>query len=270
MSEGDVLEKILQKKREEIQERKREMPLKGLQRAVEHAPAPRGFRHSLEACGGIALIAEVKFASPSGGVLRPRSRTPGEAKEIACAYLQGGATALSVLTDEPFFQGSHQDFLEVRNAVEVPVLRKDFLIDEYQIFESRALGADAVLLIVSAIQDQKTLARLFSLTKELGMDALIEVHSERELEKAQEAGADLIGINNRDLRTLKVDISLTEKLAPLARKEATLVSESGIHSYADVLRVKKAGVKGVLIGEHLMRQKDIVSAVRSLMGERGE
>jgi indole-3-glycerol phosphate synthase len=264
-----MLERILLKKREEIQERKARMPLEGIKRAVQHAPPPRGFRRAIESSAPIALIAEVKFASPSGGILRPRSKVRGEAKSIALAYLQGGATALSVLTDEAFFQGSVEDFREVREAVEAPMLRKDFLMDEYQIFESRALGADAVLLIVRALEEEKELSRLFSLTRELGMDALVEVHSEEELQKALRVGADLIGINNRDLQTLKVDLSLTERLAPLVGEGVVLVSESGITSYADVLRVKRAGVKGVLVGEHLMRQKDLVSAVRSLMEPEG-
>lgn len=262
----NMLEQILIKKQEEIQEKMCSVPLEKMKRAAESASPPRGFRRAIKDHPGIALIAEVKYASPSGDAIRHRKGKDGEAAEIALAYLQGGAIALSVLTDETYFQGNICDFIEIRNTVKAPMLRKDFLIDEYQIFESRALGADAVLLIVSAFKSKGKLASLFFLTKELGMDVLVEVHSERELHVAQNVGADLIGINNRDLKTLEVDLSITEKLAPLAGEEVVLISESGITSYEDVLQVSKAGVKGVLVGEHLMRQEDIVSAVRNLMG----
>jgi indole-3-glycerol phosphate synthase len=211
--------------------------------------------------GGIALIAEVKKASPSAGLICPDF----DPVKIATTYEQAGASCLSVLTDEKFFQGSLKFLREIRTAVKLPLLRKDFIIDERQILEAVEWGADAILLIVAILTDQ-ALNRFHSLASEAGLAVLVEAHDETELDRAQAAGARLIGINNRDLKTFKVDLGTTERLAKKRQPSALLVAESGLHTRADVERVSRAGAGAILVGESLMREPDINAKVRSLLG----
>ena len=207
------------------------------------------------------MIAEVKRASPSAGTIRAGA----DAVEVAKIYHQAGARALSVLTDTPFFSGNLDDLTEVKEKVPLPVLRKDFLLEEYQILEGAAAGADAILLIV-AILDPKALKRLITFTGELGLKALVEVHAERELDQALEAGAPILGINNRNLATLEVDLKTTERLIRGLPRDKIVVSESGIRSRQDVESLQRLGVHAVLIGEQLMSAPDIRKRVRELMG----
>lgn len=229
--------------------------------ATQPAP-PRGFLRALTAWPGVAVIAEVKKASPSKGVIRPDF----DPVVIAGNYLAGGAQAISVLTDESFFQGSLAYIPAVRAAVPLPVLRKDFIIDEIQIREAAIFGADAVLLI-AAILDQGQLAEYLAQAGELGMDALVEVHDEEETEKALAAGSRLIGVNNRDLRDFSMDINTTFRLRRLVPPEIPLVSESGIRDHNDMQRLAEHGIAAALVGETLMRAADQVRALRELRGE---
>ena len=256
----DILKKACEAKRPEI-----ELLRRGgrdvLLWAAARQSAPRGFRSALTEAPGVALIAEVKKASPSAGVLREDF----DPVQTALAYERGGAACISVLTDRRFFGGEPSYLSAARSAVAVPLLRKDFILDELQVLEARALGADACLLIVAALEAEQ-LGRLIASTRELGMDPLVEVHTEAELYAALSAGADLIGINNRNLHTFEVSLSVTEKLAPLAPPSALLVAESGIKTPEDVKRLKAAGVRAILIGETLMRATDIESATRTFAG----
>lgn len=256
------LEEICVTKREEVATRKGRATLDDLDRAAEGAGAPRGFRLALEAKArdGFGLIAEIKKASPSKGLIRADFRPA----EHALAYQQGGAACLSVLTDAPYFQG-HEDYLMgARAACDLPVLRKDFLVDPWQVAESRAIGADAILVIVAALDDG-VMAEIEDAALERGMDVLIEVHDEAELERAARLSSRLIGVNNRDLRTFRTDLATTERLAPRAPEGALLVAESGIAAHADCKRLAAAGVRCFLVGESLMRQDDLASATRSLL-----
>lgn len=210
----------------------------------------------------VRIIAEVKKASPSRGVIRDEFDPLGLAKE----YEANGASAVSVLTEEAYFQGSLEYLRLIKEKTGLPVLRKDFIIDEYQIYEARSAGADAVLLI-AAILDEKALKNFLWLTEALGMAALVEVHDEEEIKKVLEAGASLIGVNNRDLKTFKVDINTTVRLAPLVPKDKIVVSESGIRERADILLLKKAGVNAFLIGEALVKEKDAGKKLRGLLGK---
>jgi indole-3-glycerol phosphate synthase len=225
-------------------------------RAAAQAPA-RGFRSALRADRAVALIAEVKKASPSAGVIRPDF----DPVEISRTYQAAGARAISVLTDREFFQGSPQFLCDVRAAVDLPLLRKDFILDEAQVLQARALGADAYLLIVACLPPPR-LKALMAYGRDLGMDPLVEVHNERELRTALDAGADLLGINNRDLRTFHVDLAATDRLAPLVPDGVTLVGESGIKTPDDIRRLGSAGADAVLIGETLMRAGDLEGQVR--------
>ncbi len=259
---ANKLEEICATKREEVAMRKAAATIADLDaRAVEQS-APRGFRAALErkAANGFALIAEIKKASPSKGLIRHDFRPHAH----ALAYAEGGAACLSVLTDAPYFQGHEEYLLEARASCDLPVLRKDFMIDPWQIAESRALGADAVLLIVAALDDGQ-MAELEAAAIERGMDVLVEIHNEAELDRAAALQSRLIGVNNRDLRTFETDLATTERLAPRAPADALIVGESGIASHADCLRLATSGVRSFLVGESLMRQDDIAAATRTLL-----
>jgi indole-3-glycerol phosphate synthase len=261
---ADKLAEICATKREEVLARQGLATLQDLDRAARDVTPPRGFRRALEAeaARGFGLIAEIKKASPSKGLIRADFRPA----EHANAYAQGGAACLSVLTDAPYFQG-HEDYLiDARAACSLPVLRKDFTLDPWQVAEARAIGADAILIIVAALDDTE-MAEIEAAALERGMDVLIEVHDEAELERAARLKSRLIGVNNRDLRTFRTDLAATERLAPLAPEGTLLVAESGISSHADCERLAAAGVRCFLVGESLMRQADVAEATRALLGE---
>lgn len=259
---SNLLSDILLYKREEITKRKAKRPLSELETEARAQTPVRGFGRALTATENQpALIAEIKKASPSKGLIRGEF----EPAVLARAYAAGGATCLSVLTDRPSFQGSEGDLITARVAVDLPVLRKDFMIDTWQIAESRAIGADAILIIMAAVDD--TLARdLVSEAKRFGMDALVETHDEAELDRALGLDATLIGVNNRSLSTFVTDISVTERLAPRLPKDRLLISESGINTNADIQRLQRAGARAFLVGESLMRQPDVEAATRRLLG----
>jgi indole-3-glycerol phosphate synthase len=260
---SDRLTEICATKREEVAARKGLATLDDLDRAAADATAPRGFRRALDAkaAAGFGLIAEIKKASPSKGLIRADFRPA----EHAIAYQKGGAACLSVLTDAPYFQG-HEDYLmDARAACDLPVLRKDFTIDPWQVAEARAIGADAILIIVAALADG-AMAEIEAAALERGMDVLVEVHDEAELERAARLRSRLIGVNNRDLRSFRTDLGTTERLAPLAPEGTLLVGESGIESHADCERLAAAGVRCFLVGESLMRQADVAQATRVLLG----
>ncbi len=255
-----ILDTILAHKRQEVAEAELRVPLSQLEKQLSGAPPVRSFRHALQrADGRVAVIAEVKKASPSKGVLREDF----DPLHIARDYAEHGASAISVLTDERFFQGHLHYLRAIRQQVDVPLLRKDFLISRYQVVEARVAGADAVLLIVAALTDAE-LRELIAFTRELGMDALVEVHTEVELQRALDAGAVIIGINNRDLTTFDTTLEVTERLAPMIPPGSIIVSESGIDTAEDVRRVAQAGAHAVLVGESLMRAEDVGEKLRVL------
>ena len=259
----DILERILQRKREEVAERRRVRPLDELRERVPHAPAPRGFARAIEhaiSAGRPAVIAEIKKASPSKGVIREDF----DPAKLARAYEQGGATCLSVLTDAPSFQGSLANLELARKAAVMPALRKDFMLDPYQVYEARANGADCILIIMASVDDSAAKA-LNAAAHDLRMDVLVEVHDEDELKRALQLEARLIGINNRDLHTFKVSLETTERLAPKVPKDKILVSESGINTHEDCVRLERCGVATFLVGESLMKQKDVTEATRNLI-----
>lgn len=253
-----VLDKILARKVEEIAERQAAIPLDEMKRRARNAADCRDMMKALRK-DEVALIAEVKRASPSKGIL-DADFAP---MTLAAVYDQNGASAVSVLTDEDFFMGSLDDLRAVRETVRAPVLRKDFIIDPYQVYEGRAAGADAMLLIAAALSDSQ-LRRLHALIAELGMAALVEVHDEAEMERARKLNAKLIGINNRDLKTFDVDLGTTARLSRMVDADVVLVAESGIQSPADVRRMGELGAHAVLVGESLVKAKDRDQLVRAL------
>jgi indole-3-glycerol phosphate synthase len=256
---SDILEKIAAYKRDDVAARKADRPTV----AVDGASPPRGFRAALErahAPGRLALIAEIKKASPSKGLIRADFDPPA----LARAYAAGGAACLSVLTDAPSFQGADAYLTAARDAVALPCIRKDFLVDPWQVAESRALGADAILVILAMVDDALA-ADLMSEARRLGMDALVEVHDEDEMARAGRLGTDLVGVNNRDLRTFVTDLSATERLAAAAPPGALLVTESGIFTAADAARLERSGAKAMLVGESLMRQSNVEKATQELL-----
>ncbi|MEX0715733.1 MAG: indole-3-glycerol phosphate synthase TrpC [Planctomycetaceae bacterium] len=257
----NVLDRIVARKRIEIAEAQRLCPPERLAELVAAAPPPRDFAAALASAPGIGLIAEVKRASPSAGVMRAEF----DPVAIATGYERHGAACLSVLTDEHFF-GGHLDHLrEVRRAVEIPVLRKDFVLDPYQILEARAAGADCVLLIAECLDDA-SLAWLYHSAAEIGMHALIEIHGPENLDRVLALRPRLLGINNRDLRTFETTLEHTLSLAERVPAETLLVSESGIRNRGDVASLERAGVRAILVGETLMRADDVGAKVRELLG----
>jgi indole-3-glycerol phosphate synthase len=259
------LAEICVTKRKEVAARRAAISRADLQTRADAQSAPRGFEHHLRNAAqvGLALIAEIKRASPSKGLIREDFRPADHAR----AYADAGATCLSVLTDARYFQG-HEDYLvEARAACDLPVLRKDFMVDPWQCLEARSIGADAILIIVAALEDA-AMMEIEAAANEQGMDVLVEVHDETELERvADTLDSRLIGINNRDLRTFETSLATTERLAPLAPRHSLLIGESGISSRADCERLAESGVRAFLVGEHLMRAPDIEAATRELLGQ---
>lgn len=261
----DVLAEICDRKRQDVARRKAERSEAALQSLAADAPPVRPFAAALGAQvaqGRYGLIAEIKKASPSKGLIRPDFDPPS----LARAYERGGASCLSVLTDEPYFQGKDEFLTQARNAATLPVLRKDFMIDPYQVFEARALGADCILLIMACLDDQLA-AELARLAHVCDMDVLVEVHDGDELDRALGVDGDLIGVNNRNLKTLAVDLTVTEQLAPRVPKDRVLVAESGLATPADLARMAKVGASAFLIGESFMRQPDVETAVREILAK---
>lgn len=260
----DILNRILETKRADVAARKATTALSELDCRIAGQSRPRGFRAALDAraaAGGYALVAEIKKASPSKGLIREDFDPPAH----ALAYQAGGATCLSVLTDEAWFQGSDGFLTAARGVCDLPVLRKDFMVDPWQVPESRGIGADAILLIMAALDDV-TLAEIEASALECGMDVLVEVHSQAEMERAMKLKSRLIGVNNRNLRDFTVDFARTYELVSKAPKDCTFIAESGLTTRADLDAMAEHGIRCFLIGEALMRQSDVEVATRTLVG----
>jgi indole-3-glycerol phosphate synthase len=262
-TEADALARICEDTRAEVERRKAATPLETMRSRALSCPAPRGFGAALmdtTAAGRFGLIAEIKKASPSGGLIRPDF----DPAELARAYKAGGATCLSVLTDAPHFQGSADHLRAARAAVDLPVLRKDFILDPWQVYESRVMGADCILLIMAALTDEQAV-ELEGIARLLDLDVLVEVHDRREIDRALGLQTKLIGINNRNLKTLKTDLAITTELAPQVPPDRFLIAESGLRSHDDLLQLSKICVHCFLVGEWLMRQDDVTAATRKLL-----
>ena len=260
----DILTKITDYKRKEVAAAQARQPLDEVERAARKAIPVRSFAKALEtriAAGKPALIAEIKKASPSKGLIRPDFDPP----EHARAYAEGGATCLSILTDGPSFQGAAEHLVEARAATTLPALRKDFMVDRYQVAQSRAWGADCILIIMAAVDDVMA-GTLCAYAKAWDMDVIAEVHNATELDRSLKLDCRMIGINNRDLKTFDTTLETTERLAPRIPKNRIVIAESGISSHADLQRLAKVGVHAFLVGESLMRQADVAAATRTLLG----
>jgi indole-3-glycerol phosphate synthase len=261
---GDILAEIVARKRQDLHATKTAAPFAAVDRVARAAAAPRGFAAAIEAklaAGRYALITEIKRASPSGGLIRPDF----DPAVLARAYEAAGAACLSVLTDEPYFQGTPDHLRGAREAVALPVLRKDFMIDPYQVAEARAIGADCILLIMAALDDRLA-AELAAAARDYRLDVLVEVHDRAELDRALALDIRLLGINNRNLKTLKTDIATTEALAAAVPRDRILVSESGLKTADDLARMAGVGARTFLVGESLLRQADVTTATLRLQG----
>lgn len=257
-----ILDDIIAYKREEVSSAKAATPIAALESLARDTPPPRGFERALRRASakGFALIAEIKKASPSKGIIRADFNPSA----LARAYGDGGAACLSVLTDGPSFQGSAESLRAARRAVSLPIIRKDFMIDPYQVAEARAWGADCILLILAVLSDAQA-RELMDAAAAFDLDILIEAHDEAEIDRAVGLGPAMIGVNNRDLKTFVTDLATTERLALRAPRDCMLVSESGINSHGDLIRLQAAGAGAFLVGEHLMRCDDVAAATRRLI-----